>query len=123
MIIAGIGFSSRVTAHSLTAALAALTPAPAAIAVLRTKAEVAQFQDFARAAVLPVIPVDDTAISGVPTPSFSPRIHARFNTGSVAEALALVAAGRHGAEVHLIQTRRVTADGHATVAIAETMTS
>ncbi|OIQ31318.1 MAG: hypothetical protein BM562_08430 [Alphaproteobacteria bacterium MedPE-SWcel] len=121
MIIAGIGFSSRVSADSLTEALAAVAPPPAAIAVLRTKAGLAQFQEFAQTAALPLISVEDSAISGVSTPSFSPRIQARFNTGSVAEALALVAARHHGADAQLIHTRRVTSDGHATLAVAETI--
>lgn len=116
MIVAGLGFSNRATEASLAEAFAALQQRPDRVVTLRRKAESPVFQAFARREALHVQPLEDDQIAGVATPTFSPRIHARFNTGSVAEAAALVGAGT-GAR--LIQTRYVTTDGLATVALAE----
>ncbi|WP_417839014.1 cobalamin biosynthesis protein [Tritonibacter scottomollicae] len=118
MIVAGFGFADRATTASLVEALAALSPRPDRLATLRAKADTALFRGFATAQGLPVIPLDEAQISGIETPTHSPRIAARFHTGSVAEAAALVAAGP-GAR--LIQTRYVTTDRLATVALAETI--
>ena len=63
---------------------------------------------------LPLIVVRDIAC--VATPTASPRIAARFGTGSVAEAVALAAAGPGG---RILAPRVVSADGLATAAIAE----
>lgn len=119
MIIAGFGFSSRATAASLAEAVAALDRRPDQLVSLHEKAQTPLFQAFAQAQALPVLGLDAAQISGVETPSQSPRIQARFNTGSVAEAVALVAARALGATARLIQTRYVTTDGLATVALAE----
>ena len=116
MIVAGFGFADRATTASLVEALTALSRRPDQLATLRAKADTALFRDFATAQGLPVIPLDEAQISGIETPTHSPRIAARFHTGSVAEAAALVAAGPG---VRLIQTRYVTTDGLATVALAE----
>lgn len=116
MIVAGFGFSNRATEASLAEAFAALQQRPDRVATLRTKAESPVFRAFAIAEGLSVYALDEAQISGVETPTLSPRIYARFNTGSVAEAAALVGAG---AGARLIQTRYVTTDGLATVALAE----
>ena len=120
MIIAGFGFSSRATRASLAEAFAALRGRPDKLVTLKARAQSDLFQAFAKAQNITVLGLDESEISGVETPSQSPRIQARFNTGSVAEAAALVAARGTGATTaRLIQTRYVTTDGLATVALAE----
>jgi cobalt-precorrin 5A hydrolase len=118
MIVAGFGFSNRASEASLAEAFAALDRRPDWVAVLRNKAKSPVFRAFALAEGLRVEPLEEYQISGAQTPTLSPRIHARFDTGSVAEACALVAAGKHA---RLIQRRFVTTDGLATVALAETI--
>lgn len=59
----------------------------------------------------------ETAIWQVDTPSVSERLLQRFATGSVAEALALHAARVHAGSC-LILRRIVSADRHATLAVA-----
>lgn len=59
----------------------------------------------------------EAAIRQVSTPSISARLLQRFATGSVSEALALHAAREH-ADSRLILRRIVSADRHATLAIA-----
>ncbi|MCA2006321.1 cobalamin biosynthesis protein [Tritonibacter mobilis] len=116
MMIAGFGFSNRATEASLAEAYNALKTRPDRVVTLRAKADSPVFRAFALAQNLTVETLDEDLIAGVATPTLSPRIHARFNTGSVAEACALVAAG---AGARLIQRRCVTTDGLATVALAE----
>ena len=116
MIVAGFGFSERATDTSLEEAFAALQQRPDLLVTLRHKAVSPVFQAFARRCTLPVDSLEDDQIAGIVTATQSPRIQARFNTGSVAEAAALVGAG---AGARLIQTRYVTTDGLATVALAE----
>lgn len=65
---------------------------------------------------LPVVAVPDGALRGVATLSQSGRVRGLYGTGSVAEAVALVAAGP-GAR--LWGPRAVSADGMATAAVAE----
>ncbi|MCD2511445.1 cobalamin biosynthesis protein [Comamonas endophytica] len=60
----------------------------------------------------------ENAIASIDTPSASPRLVARFATGSVCEALALHAARQQGAQAHLLLRRIVSADRLATLAIA-----
>jgi len=55
-------------------------------------------------------------LAGIATLTKSEFVKARFGTGSVAEAAALAAAGRHA---RLISTRTVSQDRTATAAIAE----
>ena len=61
--------------------------------------------------------VPRAAIIGIATPTRSARLVRRFGTGSIAEALALLAAGE-GARLTL--TRVVSRDRGATIAVAET---
>jgi cobalt-precorrin 5A hydrolase len=65
---------------------------------------------------LPVIGLQRTLLETILTPTQSPRVKARFGTGSLAEAAALAAAGP-GAQ--LLARRSQSADGAATAAIAE----
>lgn len=118
MIVAGFGFRNLAPQSALTEALgAALALAPGvrldALATARHKAAAPVIQSFAATMALPLCAVE---VAGQETPTQSARIVARFGTGSVAEAAALLAAGP-GAR--LIVGRVVSADGMATAAIAE----
>ncbi len=125
MKIAGLGFRRTATPADLRAVLSLVGHVPDQIAVLRRKGQTPTFQQFAADFGRPVILLDDADITGEHTETCSPRIKARFGTGSVAEALALVAARRHTkpeTPARLICPRYVSSDGLATVAIAETTT-
>ncbi len=121
MKVAGIGFRSTATAADLRAALTLAGEHVDALASVAGKAEAPAMQEFARAAGLPVIALQEQDIAGEQTLTCSPRIKARFGTGSLAEAAALAGArhGVPGARARLLAPRVVTADGLATAAIAE----
>ncbi len=121
MKFAGLGFRSSVTPQALQNALTHMGPEIDALAVLETKATAAGFHAFAETADVPVLFIPETAIADIKTPTQSERVIARFGTGSVAEALALAAAGRYGS-ARLINPRQITPDGLATVALAEVHT-
>lgn len=118
MKVAGLGFKRDVDVASLREALAATGCAAglAAIATVSDKAEEAALRSLARELGVPIKAVPADALVGVATCTQSDLIKATFGTGSVAEAAALVAAGR-GAR--LISTRTVSRDRTATAAIAE----
>ncbi len=84
------------------------------LATLAGKAE--GLAPLARRLALPVMALEAGALRGVVTPTQSGRVAALFGTGSVAEAVALVAAGP-GARLR--GPRAVSADGLATAALAE----
>lgn len=121
MKVAGIGFRATATAADLQAALALTGVQVDALASVEEKAEAPAMQEFAQAAGLPVIALQEQDIAGEQTLTCSPRIKARFGTGSLAEAAALAGArhGVPGAKSRLLAPRVVTADGLATAAIAE----
>ncbi|AHD10417.1 cobalamin biosynthesis protein [Phaeobacter gallaeciensis] len=121
MKVAGIGFREAATAADLAAALALCDQSVDAIASIAAKAHTPAMQDFARSIGLPVIALQEQDIAGEQTLTCSPRIKARFATGSLAEAAALAGArhGVAGAKARLLAPRVVTADGLATAAIAE----
>lgn len=110
MRIAGFGMNSRATADSLAAALRAAGPADA-LAALESHAD--RVQPLARDLRLPLIRV--ALVAGIPTATQSSRSLAAHDTGSVAEAVALVAAGP-GAR--LAAPRVTSPDSNATCAIA-----
>ncbi len=114
MRVAGFGMNSRATVESLRAALDAAGPAEALAAL---PAHAALVAELARALGLPLIPV--ASVAGIATPTQSPRSLAAHHTGSVAEAVALAAAGP-GAR--LLAPRATSADRCATCAIAQTGT-
>ena len=117
MKIAGIGLRAAATLADLQDALAlAGCPHPDALATLTAKAEKPQIKALAEVLNIPVLTLEEDEISGISTLTCSPRIKARFGTGSVAEAAAL-AAGGTGAR--LICPRVKTTNGLATAAIAE----
>ncbi|OED47082.1 precorrin methylase [Rhodobacteraceae bacterium (ex Bugula neritina AB1)] len=121
MKVAGIGFRESATAADLQAALALTGLQVDALASVAAKAKTPAMQEFAQATGLPVIALQEQDIAGEQTLTCSPRIKARFGTGSLAEAAALAGArhGETGAKSRLLAPRVVTADGLATAAIAE----
>ena len=124
MICAGIGMNSAVTAEELSALLAEAPKRPVRLAVLREKRSVAGFQRFVSRCPVKLIALDVAEIVGEQVLTYSERVHARFGTGSVAEALALVAARRHSeppAHVQLLGPRLISSGGRATLALAATI--
>lgn len=118
MIVAGFGFRGPASLHSLRDAyLRAAGARPVAgLATLPDKARTPAFQALAQDLGLPVCPVDEAAITNVETTTNSPHARNARQTGSVAEAAALVAAGPNAV---LLQTRVVSADRLATCALAQ----
>ncbi len=118
MIVAGFGFTSRATADSFAQALAATgyDGALARIATPADKADAPPMRLFAETRGLPIaaIPAEDVARTLTHTQS-QPSQKAR-QTGSVAEAAALAAAGP-GAT--LLIARCISTDRMATCAIAK----
>lgn len=124
MILAGIGCRETASLADLRAALALAGGRPDALATLATRAEMPGLKHLAEEMQLPLLALLETDIAGEQTLTCSPRIKARFATGSLAEACALVAArrglpGMGPARSRLIAPRVVTADGKATAALAE----
>ncbi|MEX0304664.1 MAG: cobalamin biosynthesis protein, partial [Leisingera sp.] len=115
MKVAGIGFRGRATAADLQAALALTGERVDALASVAEKAGTPAMQEFAQQSGLPVIALQEQDIAGEQTLTCSPRIKARFGTGSLAEAAALAGArhGEPGAKARLLAPRVVTADGLA----------
>jgi cobalt-precorrin 5A hydrolase len=110
MRVAGLGFRTGATPEDLTEALALAGPVDA-LATAHSKAEALRGLIADRG-----LPIHGVDVAGTETPTRSDRVMARFNTGSVAEAAALIAAGP-GAR--LVLARRVTSNGQATIAVAE----
>ncbi len=121
MKVAGIGFRASATLADLRQALDLLQAQPDALASLKSKAEAEPLKTLATERGLPLIALAEDDIAGEQTLTCSPRIKARFATGSLAEAAALVGARqtRPGARARLIAPRIVTANGLATAALAE----
>ena len=120
-VVLGIGLRAQADAAALRAlwqqAQAEGRDAFCAVALLDTKAAHPALAEWLRGAApgAAVIAVPADALPGQPVHTQSPRLQARYGTGSVAEAAALSAAGP-GAQ--LLQTRRVAEDGSATLAVA-----
>lgn len=118
MRIAGLGFKHDVTLASLREALLAAGGAQGltAVATVSDKADAAALKRLARECNVPIKAVPADVLAGIATPTQSALVKEKFGTGSVAEAAALAAAGRHA---RLISTRAVSKDRTATAAIAE----
>jgi cobalt-precorrin 5A hydrolase len=116
MKVAGFGFRNAASHTSLAEALALAGGAQGLTALATVQDKVAGLQAFADGLGLPVIGLQRTLLETILTPTQSPRVKARFGTGSLAEAAALAAAGP-GAQ--LLARRSQSADGAATAAIAE----
>ncbi len=109
--VAGFGARAGASLDSLRAALDATgTSGITGLATVASRADA--LRPLAKALGLPLQVV---AVEGVATPSQSPRVQAAFQTGSVAEAAALTAAGP-GAQ--LVVLRVTSPDGMATCAVA-----
>lgn len=139
MKVAGIGFRAAATLADLRAALDLTGLQVDALASITEKTQMPALRQLAQELQLPLLALAETDIAGEQTLSCSARIKARFATGSLAEACALVAARQGGAgqiptgqiaaseaktgaapvRSRLIAPRVVTADGMATAAIAE----
>ena len=118
MICAGLGFNSAVCVAQLEDIVAQV--APDILAVLASKSQIAEFTHFRRRTPLTIVEIQPGDIDGIDTLTCSPRIKARFGTGSVAEALALVVARRHSPQARLCAPRQIGPDGTTTLALAET---
>lgn len=118
--VLGIGCRGEVTEAALReAADKAMSCAPGSLdrlATLEERAGTETVLAFAAHNGLHLVALKEAALIGCPTLTRSARIAARFGTGSVAEALALVAAG---AGARLCCERQISTDGMATAAIAE----
>jgi cobalt-precorrin 5A hydrolase len=116
MIVAGFGFRSGATLAALQDALAR-AGGPEGVTHLATlAAKAGALEPLGKALGLPVVAVDAATLRGCGTLTRSSRVIDVFGTGSVAEAVALSAAGPGG---RLQGPRVVSADGTATAAIAE----
>lgn len=118
VIVAGFGFRAAATAESLADALDRARGAAHvdALATAADKAVGAPFAGFAKGLGLPVRAIDAAALLRQETATRSAASLAARDTGSVAEAAALAAAGL-GAR--LIARRAISGDGMATCALAE----
>ncbi|MCP3467737.1 cobalamin biosynthesis protein [Bradyrhizobium sp. CCGUVB23] len=118
MKVAGLGFKHDVTLAALREALLAAggVEGLAAVATVSDKADSPALKLLAGEFDVPIKAISADMLAGIATPTQSKLIQEKFGTGSVAEAVALAAAGR-GAR--LIATRVVSQDRTATAAIAE----
>ncbi|ASM73586.1 MULTISPECIES: cobalamin biosynthesis protein [Roseobacteraceae] len=118
MIVAGMGFRADATLNSLRSALALAcgTHRPDLIATAAGK----ENHDALRALVaelqVPLHAVPQATLAAQSTPTLSPAAQAARNTGSVAEAAALAAAG---SGAHLLAPRHISTDRMATCAVAK----
>ncbi|SEM91145.1 cobalt-precorrin 5A hydrolase [Loktanella fryxellensis] len=117
MIVAGFGFRGAATVASLSDALARAGGAGVALlATAQDKAATDSFTAFATALALPIAAIPANELSRQTTLTLSQASLAARDTGSVAEAAALAAAGP-GAR--LLAPRVVSGDGMATCALAK----
>lgn len=116
MIVAGFGCRTDAQESALRVAFDALPKGPPVTALATLTHKEALLAPLARALDLPLILIDPSQVEGVPTPTISPASLAAYRTGSVAEAVALIAAGP-GAT--LLSRRIIARQGHATCALAQ----
>jgi cobalt-precorrin 5A hydrolase len=118
MKVAGLGFRREANIESLRDALAAVGGPDGldALATASDKADTVALITLARELGLAIKPVAADILAGMETSTQSERVRAMRGTGSLAEAAALAAAGRHA---RLIGARAVSRDRTATAAIAE----
>ncbi|WP_267435227.1 cobalamin biosynthesis protein [Sphingomonas sp. GM_Shp_1] len=114
MVIAGFGCRAGATPESFRDALAATGVRPDGLAVPEDRA--ALIAGFARGEGLSVLPVPPAQLNGIATPTQSDPSLTHRGVGSVAEAVALAAAGP-GARI--VVTRQISSDCMATCAIAQ----
>lgn len=117
MIMAGFGMRENISETSLQDALDQTGYVPEGLATLADKAEIGAFQAFAQRLNLPIYLIENDALKNTPTQTQSAISLQHRDTGSVAEAAAMIGAGR-GAR--LVSTRKISNDRLATCAIAIT---
>ena len=114
MRVAGIGCRDSVSLDALEEVLDALPgPVDCLATIAERRRQVLWLADARR---MDLRMIASAHLAGVRTETVSDRVMALFGTGSVAEAVALVACGP-GAR--LVGARVVSADGSATAALAE----
>jgi cobalt-precorrin 5A hydrolase len=106
--VAGIGLNARATGSALAEVVERLGPCDR-MATLADRAQ--RLSALAGRGVAAV-----ASVSGIATPTQSPRIARLHGTGSVAEACAIVAAGR---DARIVIPRIISRDGTVTGAVAE----
>jgi len=116
MIVAGMGCSTRARLPEMRALLAEVMAGRRLDAIACLEARAAQIRPLANGLNLPLLTVPRAALQGVQTPGHSDRIAAGFGTGSVAEACAMLAAGR---SARIIVARQISGARQATCALAE----
>ena len=118
MRVAGLGFRLGVKVAALREALDAAGGyhGLAALATISDKAATAALVSLAGELGLPIRTVAADRLTDIETVTRSERIAAAFGVGSVAEAVALIAAGRNA---RIVSSRVVSQDRTATAAIAE----
>ncbi|WP_299724289.1 cobalamin biosynthesis protein [uncultured Tateyamaria sp.] len=118
MIVAGFGFTSRATADSLAAALAATgyKDEVTLMAAPWDKAMQPALLDLSKEMRVMIMAITSSKLEAAQTATQSPLSRLLRRTGSVAEAAALAAAGP-GAT--LLCTRHISKDRMATCAIAK----
>jgi cobalt-precorrin 5A hydrolase len=118
MKVAGLGFRREANIDSLREALVAAGGAGGldALATASDKADAPVLVSLARELGLSIKAIPAEQLAGIETPTRSERIETMRGVGSLAEAAALAAVGRHG---RLVSTRIVSRDRTATAAIAE----
>jgi cobalt-precorrin 5A hydrolase len=118
MKVAGLGFRREANIDSLREVLVAAGGAGGldALATASDKADAPVLISLARELGLSIKAIPAERLAGNETPTRSERIETMRGVGSLAEAAALAAVGRHG---RLVSTRIVSRDRAATAAIAE----
>lgn len=116
MKVAGFGFTSRATQASLADALRQTGCAHSVTHLATAADKAASLATLAADTGCALIALAPSDLADIDTPTQSPAAHAARNTGSLAEAAALAAAGP---QARLIVTRCISSDRMATCAIAQ----
>ncbi|SFN79820.1 cobalamin biosynthesis protein [Sphingomonas sp. OK281] len=120
MIVAGFGFRAEATLSALQEALASAQHGQPRVTLLATpQGKAALVERLAEAINVPLVAILPDALRSVQTPTQSTASLEARQTGSVAEACALAAAGP-GAR--LLSLRHISPDRMATCAIARSGT-
>jgi cobalt-precorrin 5A hydrolase len=117
VIVAGFGFRASATVESLADAYARAGGDAACLATATDKAEAPAMVALARRLSLPLRGIAAADLAAQETATLSDHSQNQRQTGSVAEAAALAAAGPGS---RLIAPRAISADRMATCALAQT---
>ncbi|MBV0892716.1 cobalamin biosynthesis protein [Paracoccus sp. Z118] len=118
MRVVGLGFRARASLGSIEELFRRLQVIPALTLALPEFREEHPVVHELQALGFRVTLVPEAALNGLSTFTRSPRILARYGTGSLAEACALVAAGP---AARLVLPRVMSADRCATAALAQSV--